>query len=255
MKPLVLVTTGLDMHSGSHRRPSVYLYTSYIEALQAAGLAPVLVTPAHTSTAIDSLLDACCGVVLTGGDDVDPVHYGEAPHPSLQGVQPARDEMEFRVLDGALHADMPILAICRGLQLVNVAFGGTLYQDIPSQRPDSLGHSQSSGWARRTHRAHVEAGTRLFDIVRSTEIHINSFHHQAIRDLGSGLVMTARAEDGLIEAIEAPDRRWLVGVQWHPERQEADAPYTDPDIQLFAAFAGEAGRLAGERAPSGVARG
>jgi putative glutamine amidotransferase len=252
-RPLVLLTTGLDMHAGSHRRPSVFLYTGYLEALEGAGLAVVIGSPAHSDDSVRALLDACCGVVLSGGEDVEPVHYGEDPHPMLDEVQPERDRMEFTAFHGALAREMPVLGICRGMQLMNVALGGTLYQDIPSQRPDSLGHSQGSGWARRTHGATIHPDSRLRGIVQSDELRINSFHHQAVRDLGRGLVVTARAEDGMVEAIEAPDHRWLVGVQWHPERQEADAPSTDPDVQLFAAFADEVRSFAARAATAATA--
>ncbi|HSJ10515.1 MAG TPA: gamma-glutamyl-gamma-aminobutyrate hydrolase family protein, partial [Longimicrobiales bacterium] len=161
----VALTTSIDRRSGEHARPSVFLYTSYIHALEAIGLAPLLITPAHSAEAIDALMDACCGLVLSGGEDVDPSHYGERPSPALGAVEPARDTMEFRALACALTREMPVFGICRGAQLLNVHFGGTLYQDIDSERPGDLAHQQTAAWEKRTHAASVLPDSRLHRIV------------------------------------------------------------------------------------------
>ncbi|HUF49915.1 MAG TPA: gamma-glutamyl-gamma-aminobutyrate hydrolase family protein [Longimicrobiales bacterium] len=234
--PRVALTTSIDDVAGPHARPSIFLYTSYIDALQQIGVAPVLVTPAHGSAALAALMDSCCGLVLTGGEDVDPARYGEAPSPALGAVQPARDEMEFAALGCALERAMPIFGICRGAQVINVHFGGTLYQDIATERPTDLLHEQTEPWDRRTHNATVEAHTLLHGILGDARLFINSFHHQAVKQVGRELRIAAMAEDGLIEAIEHREYPWLLGVQWHPERNEATAPDTDPDRRLFAAF-------------------
>jgi putative glutamine amidotransferase len=234
--PRVALTTSVDDIAGSHGRPSVFLYTSYIEALLKMGVAPVLITPAHTPVAIAALMDACCGLVLTGGEDVDPSRYGEPPSPALGAVEPARDEMEFTALQAAVDREMPIFGICRGAQVLNVHFGGTLYQDLRTERPTDLAHDQTEPWDRRTHNATVETDTLLHDILGDTRLFINSFHHQAVKDVGRDLRISAIADDGLIEAIEHQSKPWILGVQWHPERNEATAPDTDPDRRLFAAF-------------------
>ena len=234
--PRVALTTTIDDAAGTHARPSIFLYTSYIKALQRIGVAPVLITPAHTAEAIAALIDSCCGMVLSGGEDVDPARYGERPSPALGAVEPSRDEMEFAALACAIERGMPILGICRGAQVLNVHFGGTLYQDIKTERPTNLLHDQTEPWDRRTHSAAVETGTLLHDVLGDTRLFINSFHHQAVKQVGRELRVSAYAEDGLVEAIEHVDYPWMLGVQWHPERNEASAPATDPDMRLFAAF-------------------
>jgi putative glutamine amidotransferase len=233
----VALTTTIDPRAGSHARPAVFLYTSYIRALEQIGLAPLLITPAHSPDAIDALLDACAGLVLSGGEDVHPSRYGEEPSPALGSVQPLRDAAEFEAVACATRRGMPVLGICRGLQVLNVHFGGTLYQDIMTDREgDHLPHEQAGSWYERAHDATVAPDTLLHGIVGADRLHINSFHHQAVKHLGRGLRVVARADDGLVEAIEHREYPWLLGVQWHPERNEASTPATDPDRLIFAGF-------------------
>lgn len=232
----IALTTTIDEQAGAHARPAVFLYTSYIRALEAMGLAPVLITPAHSAPAIEALVEACCGLVLTGGEDVDPACYGEEPSPALGATIPARDRMEFRALSCALERKVPVLGICRGCQLLNVHFGGTLYQDIDTERPGDLLHEQREPWGKRSHSATVHPGSRLHEIVGGEDLFINSFHHQAVKKVGDGLRVVARADDGLVEAIEHEEHPWLLGVQWHPERNEAATLDTDPDRRIFLAY-------------------
>jgi putative glutamine amidotransferase len=197
----------------------------YLAALKAAAVDPLAVEPG------DSISEAQ-GLVLTGGSDVDPRQYGQAPDPSLDNVDPERDDFERSLLARAEQADIPILAICRGLQLLNIHRGGTLVQ-----------HLTQSGRHRRrdtppsqpVHPVKLESHSRLAAILGTTEIQVNSRHHQAVDQLGSGLVVTARdPEDWIIEALEDPAHRFLLAVQWHPEDQET----TDPvQRRLFEAFA------------------
>lgn len=235
--PLVGLTTTSVARGGSHNRPQVLLYSAYIRALEASGLAPVLLTPHHGARSVESLLEHCGGLVLSGGEDVDPRRYGEEPHPQLGSVAPERDEMEMAALSYALERSLPVFAICRGIQVLNVFLGGTLYQDLGAQYPTELRHAQDAPWSDRTHRVTVHDDSILRKIVGTGELLINSFHHQAIRAVAPGLRVTAVAEDGLVEAVEATQHPWVVGVQWHPERHEAHAPDSDPDRRLFAAFA------------------
>lgn len=235
MDPLVAVTATMLPHGGTHRRPQVVLYTSYLSVLDRIGLASVLLTPAHSAASVEALLDRCSGLVLTGGEDVDPRRYGEDPVEELGTIAPERDDLEMTALGSALERDLPVLGICRGCQVLNVYYGGTLYQDLPSQRPDTATHEQEA-WGGHSHLVRVQPGSRLDEIVHGQELSINSFHHQAVRDVGAGLEVAAVAEDGVIEAIEARDRSWVLGVQWHPERHEATAPDSDPDRLLFLAF-------------------
>jgi putative glutamine amidotransferase len=235
MNPLVAVTTGVLEKGGSHDQPQVVLYASYMSVLDDVGLAPVLLTPVHSPAAVRAVMAHCSGLVLTGGEDVDPRRYGEEPIEALGAVTPARDELESAALGLALERDLPVLGICRGCQLLNVYFGGTLYQDLPTQRPGTGVHEQP-GWAGGSHDVRVQPGSRLHGIVAGPELWLNSFHHQAIRDVAPGLEVVALADDGVVEAVEARDHAWVIGVQWHPERHEASAPDGDPDRLLFGAF-------------------
>ena len=237
--PRVALTTTALAAGGAHQRPGVFLYSRYIEVLEHVGLAPVLLTPAHSLRAVESLLETCSGLILSGGEDVAPALYGEEPSPALGSVNPARDALELCAIEVAMRRRMPILGICRGCQVLNVALGGTLYQDIDSEMPGGLPHEQTAPWGMRSHHVRIETPSRLHTIVGSTELHINSYHHQSIKDVAPTLRVTARAEDGTVEAVEAVDYPWLLGVQWHPERYEASVPETDADRSLFREYAAE----------------
>lgn len=234
--PLVALTTALEAKAGPHQKPRVTLNAAYIDALQRMGLAPLLLTPAHDAASLEALLDTCDGLVLSGGGDVEPSRYGASPGPILDSVLPARDEMEFAALGLALDREIPVLGICRGCQVMNVYLGGTLVQDIDTERPGAIGHRQTGSWNARSHDVRVVPGSKLHAAVGTTAFHVNTFHHQAIRDVAPSLTVTAVAEDGLIEGVESSTHPWVVGVQWHPERHEATSPDSDPDRRLFAAF-------------------
>lgn len=209
---------------------------NYSAALAAAGAIPVAIPlelPVHL---LHALLDRLDGLCLAGGDDVDPARYGEAPHPALGQVDPLRDETEIVLARRALATGRPILAICRGIQLLNVAAGGSLYQDIPAQLPAASRHAfklAEVGWAYQAHRVRLAAGSRLAAILGSDELWTNSFHHQSVKQPGDGLLPVAWAEDGVIEGIEAADHRFAIGVQWHPEGAFRSDPFSQ---RLFAAF-------------------
>jgi putative glutamine amidotransferase len=176
------------------------------------------------------------GIVLTGGDDVDPAQYGESRHPKTEDPDPERDELEKELLAEALELDLPVLAICRGLQLLNVFHGGDLIQHL-----DAVGrHQQSKGdRARPAHDVLIEPGSLLFSIAGVRTWQVNSRHHQAARRVGQGLLVSAiDAEDKTIEALERPDKRFVLGVQWHPENH---APVDAGQLRLFQRF-GEAAR-------------
>lgn len=241
MRPIIAVTT--TSYSGAeYRTPQILLGSPYIEAIERVEATPLLITPAHGESSIIDLLEMSDGLMLTGGEDVDPSRYGQKPHPKLETVNHQRDEMEFLVLERALEMGVPILAVCRGLQILNVAFGGTLYQDLPTQKPEGVAHEQNAPINERWHATTVEPDSRVAELFGATEFQINSFHHQGIDRLGEGLRPVGWAEDGLVEAVEATDHPWVIGVQWHPERGEAELPghRGHPDWRLFAAFAAEA---------------
>lgn len=199
---------------------------SYLAALRAAGIDPVPCQPGSPAN-----VDGVQGLVLTGGVDVLPAYYGQEPDPDLGEVDRERDAFEFGLLTMADAADVPTLAICRGVQILNVHRGGTLVQHLPQSARHRRNDTPKS---QAVHAVRIEAGSKLAGIM-GAGVEVNSRHHQAVDRVGSGLVVTARdAEDGVIEAVEDPARRFLVGVQWHPEDQ---APVDDVQRNLFDAFA------------------
>ena len=192
----------------------------YLESIRRAGGEPQVIDPA--SGAIEAQTAGIHGLLLTGGTDIDPARYGEAPHPSLANVDTARDEFEVAVVNAARERKLPVFGICRGLQLVNVALGGTLIQDIPSELPGSLEHSVPTPQNAVAHEVWVTKGSLLYSLMQEQlaegdACDVNSRHHQAIKRLASGFEVTATAPDGVIEAIECSRGTFCLGVQWHPE--------------------------------------
>ena len=198
-------------------------YEDYLESVKRAGAEPVLVD-AGRDRVLD-VLASCAGLVLTGGRDVDPALYKEAPHPTYQAAERGRDAFEIDLVIRAIERDVPVLAICRGAQILNVACGGTLVQHIPDAIPRALAHQVSPPKDAIAHVAVVAPSSKLAAILGlSTDapdspltVPVNSRHHQAVKRAGAGLVTTATAPDGVIEAIERPASSFCVGVQWHPE--------------------------------------
>jgi len=213
MRPAIGVTIGYD-----ERRLGLHvLREDYVRSVEQAGGLPLVLAPGRPDDAPD-LLDRVGGLLLSGGSDVDPALYGASPHPRLGRVVRERDDFELALAREALRRDLPILAICRGQQVLNVATGGTLVQDIPSEVAGGVEHDPRRERWERAHLVQVIEGTRLRDILKRETVSVNSFHHQAVDRLGDGLVASARAAgDELIEAIEMPGRRLVLGVQWHPE--------------------------------------
>jgi putative glutamine amidotransferase len=190
----------------------------YEHSLERVGLEWRLLTPGPDPVTALEGLDA---LVLSGGGDVDPQLYGEAPHASFSAPEPGRDEFEIGLSRAALDRGLPLLAICRGVQVLNVAAGGTLVQDIPSTVPGALDHQVSTTPTTAAHEVWVTAGTRLAqllaDRLEGDVLLVNSRHHQAVKKAAPGFVVSATAPDGVIEAIERPDLPFVIGVQWHPE--------------------------------------
>jgi putative glutamine amidotransferase len=208
------------------------LGTQYVRAVERAGAAAVLLSPAHEEAALDRVLGLLDGLVLSGGEDIDPSRYGQPPHPALGETTPERDAMEIHVLEDGVRRGLPVLAICRGIQLLNVARGGTLFQDLDAQRPGPIEHRQKATVDRMWHDVTIERGSLLAAAIGAASVEVNSFHHQGIDRLGRGLRAVAWAGDGLIEGVEDTEGRWILGVQWHPERGESAA-----SAPLFAALA------------------
>jgi putative glutamine amidotransferase len=215
-------------------QPRVRVNLSYTRALEQVGLVPLVIPPLSAATA-HSILDGLAGLVVTGGEDVSPDRYGETPHPTVE-VHEARDESEIALIIEARRRRLPTLAICRGIQVANVALGGTLIQDIPSQYPTTISHDPGGNRDERVHEVRVDTGSRLARALGADCLLTNSFHHQALARVSSELRVTARSGDGIIEGAEATDAQWwMLGVQWHPE--ELTQTVESWDRNLFSAFA------------------
>ncbi|MHB8393916.1 MAG: gamma-glutamyl-gamma-aminobutyrate hydrolase family protein [Candidatus Dormibacteria bacterium] len=241
--PLVLLparSAVRDDPDGAEGLPIQMMNQAYLSALQRAGLTP-LVVPLGTAFPCD--LDWVDGLVLPGGADVDPASYGAVADPTSECDQPL-DELEFRLFEWATANRIPVLGICRGLQVINVAMGGTLWQDLPTQRAAGVGHPRQGPRDLLTHRLLVDPGSRIHRILGADELSVNSLHHQGIDQLGRGLRASARAEDGLIEGIESTAGPFMVGVQFHPEELADTHPFAR---HLFEAFAGACCQHAADR--------
>ena len=215
-----------------------------MRAVEAAGGIP-LILPVVSLVAADELLATVDGLLLTGGGDVHPEEYQQQPSSRLLGVHRDRDRAELALARAALSSGLPILAICRGAQILNIAAGGNLHQDIGAEVPAALDHTQTGPRHRIAHRVRLEPGSRLAGIFSpARDIEVNSLHHQAVDVVAHGLKVVGRAEDGVIEAIEAEGPSWVVGVQWHPES------FVDLDGRFQALFAQFAKVCSGERMAS-----
>jgi putative glutamine amidotransferase len=233
--PLVLLTSTTKDIGGLMR---VRLNEAYVNATRSAGLAPLVLPPIDPGE-LAPMLDAVSGVIITGGEDLDPAEYGARPHPQAGPPHKQRDKCELALARMARDRGMPTLAICRGIQAVNVALGGTLVQDIPTERPSDINHDQSKARSSRLHPVSIQPGSKLAAAIGDNQVSVNSSHHQSIDKLAPGLVLTATSPDGIIEGVESSDAKWwMLGVQWHPEELVEDAkPW---DRGLFRAFAEQA---------------
>lgn len=198
-------------------RDSLWMLPGYMEGVARAGGLPLMLPLTDDAAALDQLSALCDGFLLTGGHDVSPTLYGEQPLPECGDTSPQRDAMELGLLDRAMALDKPVLGICRGIQFVNAALGGTLWQDLPSQHPSEVCHRQSPPYDAPAHNVTLLPDTPLSRLLDADTLAVNSYHHQAIRDLAAPLEPMALAPDGLIEAVWHPGRRFLWAVQWHPE--------------------------------------
>lgn len=227
---------------------------AYVHAIGKAGGVPLILSQIIGAGRAARALDGCDGLVLTGGEDVDPALYAATPSPALGPVDRERDEFELALFRAARERGLPVLGICRGIQVINVAMGGTLWQDLPSEHRGAVNHDPGGPRDVRTHAVTLAAGSRAAEAIGAVAIAPNSFHHQGVRDLAPGLVASGWAEDGLIEAVETgEDDGWLLAVQWHPEEMHADADA--PERGLFtalvaAAAAHAAATSASERIPA-----
>ena len=229
----VAVTAGIRQDGDTSR---VRLTAAYVTALETAGLVPIIIPPLSDERAAAAILESVSGLVLTGGGDVDPARYGETPHTKIRSVSAARDATETALVQEARNRGMPVLAICRGIQILNVALGGTLVQDISTECDTDISHDDEGARDSRAHDITIEPGSRIAAAMGTDNCAVNSFHHQSVKQVAEGMRITARSPDGVVEGLESvSDDWWVLGVQWHPEEMnESPEPW---DRGLFKAFA------------------
>ncbi len=249
-KPIIGI--GSDVQATPGKRERAFVYTTYTESLRRAGAIPVLIPP-QPENALD-IVEELDGILLAGGDDCDPAIYGEQAHPSVEPMDPRRQTNDLTLAKVARERGIPTLGICLGLQVMNVAAGGTLVQDIDSQMQTDIHHA-SEPEDRARHSVVVEQGTKLAAILGSRNLHVNSSHHQAIRKVPEDLRITAHAPDGIVEGLEDPRHPFYVGVQWHPEDMKGETSAS----AIFGAFVEAARkyhetkkRSAADLSPTGV---
>jgi len=212
MQPVIGITCSLDQNTDRSQ-----LAQYYVRAVEAAGGIPVALPTLKNLSLIPGQLDMIKGLLLSGGVDVDPGFFAEEPRPWTGEITPERDWYELELVRQALERKKPVLAICRGIQILNIAAGGSIHQDISRGIRNPLKHSQQAPRWYPTHRIDLVPGTRPAAIFKAETLRVNSFHHQAIKNLAPGFTVAARSDDGVIEAIERPDGVFTVGVQFHPE--------------------------------------
>lgn len=225
--------SGIRREWGGAEREGVN--SAYVRCVVDAGAVPLILPPAIGAARAMGTLEGIDALLLTGGEDLDPSWYGASPSPALGDVDRERDLFELALFAAGRQRGMPILGICRGIQLINVALGGTLWQDLPGERPSEIEHDRRDARSVRTHGISVEAGSRAAAALGRTMMDVNSFHHQGIRELAQPLRASGWAKDGLIEAVEgASEEPWLLAVQWHPEEMFSDD--SAPERGLFRAL-------------------
>ena len=233
--PVIGITADFaEGNVGKKSEATLFLAQRYYRAVEQAGAIPLILPPLSSSPASRRTLELLDGLIISGGGfDIHPSYYGEKPIHELGLVKAERTEFELDIVLAALKKDLPVLGICGGEQALNVVLGGSLYQDIAVQVPTAGEHQQSEKKTEGGHRVAIADGTRLRAIVGRSSLEVNTTHHQAVKQLGKGLISDAIADDGLIEGIEATHHRFVIGVQWHPE---VLAPRRQAHRRIFDAF-------------------
>ena len=198
-------------------KDSIWMLPGYMDGLHQAGAVPIIFPFSTDETELAQIMESCDGFLFTGGHDVSPRFYHEEPMDNLVSSCEKRDMMEAIVLRIAMEADKPVLGICRGIQFINVALGGTLYQDLPLQHPSATNHHGQAPYDKPVHDIKVRRDSPLYDCLGMEHLPVNSYHHQAVKDVAKGLEVMATAPDGIVEALYKPDQCFLWAVQWHPE--------------------------------------
>lgn len=226
MKPIIGVTASL-------REGRVSVDNDVLKSVLLAGGIPYIIPYSADLSVMDEIVQHLDGLLLSGGVDIDPTFFGEEPIPNLGEIMPERDALEISLIKKALAANLPILAICRGVQILNIAAGGNMYQDLYSQKIGLLQHSQRAPETHLSHFVHLQEGTLLQTISNCTQFKVNSFHHQAVKDPAPGFIFSASSSDGVVEAIESGHHFFVLGVQWHPEHLTS---FDEPSKRIFNSF-------------------
>lgn len=239
-QPLIGITSSRG--TTSHGVPTFAVAQAYVEAILQAGGVPLLIPLGLDQATLLTLIDRLDGILFSGGGDIQPATYGSQAHPAVDDVDTDRDRIELWLVEQVLKRQQPFLGICRGFQVINVALGGTLYEDILDQHPGAQKHSFFPGHPRNflAHTVQVQAGSQLSALLQTESIPVNSLHHQGVRQLAPALQPSAYAADGIIEGIEIPDHPFGLAVQWHPEWLRDDPAMR----RIFTAFIQAAGATA-----------
>ena len=222
-KPIIGISTSVlvDEGGGFPGYERIYVNKDYVSSVISAGAVPLMIPMDATEENLRQTLELVDGMIFSGGHDIAPIRYGEEPHQKLQEICPERDEFDFLLYRLAKEHSLPILGICRGFQLMNVSEGGKLYQDLSLKNTESLKHSQGHGPSIPTHTVKVEPGSKFYKILGKEEIRVNSFHHQAVKSTSENVVISGKALDNVVEAIELKNYPFGLGVQFHPEMLQA----------------------------------
>lgn len=220
--PVIGLTSSLMFMDNNYRFPNykkIYINEDYVRAIEKSGGIPIIIPIESQNLSINYFLSKINGLLITGGVDINPEHYGEKPHEKIGKIINERDSLDFTLLEKALNKNIPVLGICRGMQLLNIYFGGSLYQDKSLNKNFNLNHYQNNSEPSTLgHLVKVYEKTKLYNIVENKNFKVNSYHHQFIKKVGKNLLISAKSSDGSIEGIETDDSRFVIGVQWHPER-------------------------------------
>ncbi|MBO1308874.1 gamma-glutamyl-gamma-aminobutyrate hydrolase family protein [Enterococcus sp. 669A] len=230
MKPIIGIMPLYD-----RKKESIWMLPGYVGLIEANGGIPMILPLTDNFDTLDYFLETCQGFLFTGGQDISPELYGAEKLVVCGETHQVRDTMEIYCMEKALEEDTPILGICRGAQLLNVVSGGTLYQDLPTERPTETNHQMKPPYDKGQHEVQLVEGTMLADILDQSSLSVNSYHHQGIKDVGEKLTVTAISEDGLVEGIYLDENQFVLGVQWHPEFFASDTRENQRLIQMFLA--------------------
>lgn len=212
MKPIIGISPLYDVE-----KRGLWMRPGYLDVLYACGAIPLVLPFGSDAVDVEQILSICDGLLLTGGPDVSPERYGQTANETCDETQPFRDELEYQLMEKALDEDMPIFGVCRGEQILNVYLGGTLYQDLATELPGSLNHAMKPPYETPCHKVLLDEGEPLAVLLGESELPVNSIHHQAIKKLAAELCPLAHAMDGVVEGVWMPGKRFVWGVQWHPE--------------------------------------